>query len=91
MSYDNLHLAGLWRGFETQIPESRKRLLRRGLDVAYLDQLTRPERRSMFYAAHALVNAERELNNQPLVYPREMVASCSLAPELMYKLSLVAG
>ena len=78
MSYENIDLSGFWRGSEKQIPESRKRLLRRGVELAYINTLTKPERRGLFSAGHAFVNAEREANGQAPIYPRSSASYCPL-------------
>ena len=70
MSYENVDLSSLWRDFDKEIPESRKRLLRRGIDLDYINTLTKPERRAMFLSGHAFVNAEREAKGQAPLYPR---------------------
>ena len=78
MSYENIDLSGFWRGSEKQIPESRKRLLRRGVELDYINTLTKPERRALFSAGHAFVNAEREANGQAPYYPRSSASFCPL-------------
>lgn len=75
MSYENIDVSGFWRGSEKQIPESRKRLLRCGVELDYIKTLTKPERRGLFSAGHAFINAEREAKGQASFYPRSMVSS----------------
>ncbi len=78
MSYENIDTSGFWRGSEKQIPESRKRLLRRGVETDYVYTLTKPERRGLFLAGHAFINAERETNGQAPIYPRSTASFCPL-------------
>lgn len=84
MSYENIDLSGFWRGSEKQIPESRKRLLRRGVELDYINTLTKPERRGLFSAGHTFVNAEREANGQAPYYPRSSASfpRCEMVLEL---------
>lgn len=84
MSYENIDLSGFWRGSEKQIPESRKRLLRRGVELDYINTLTKPERLGLFSAGHTFVNAEREANGQAPYYPRSSASfpHCEMVLEL---------
>lgn len=78
MSYENIDLSSFWRGFEKQIPESRKRLLRRGVKLDYINTLTKSERRGLFIAGNCFVNAEREAKGQAPIYPRSSASFCPL-------------
>ncbi len=82
MSYENIDLSNFWRGSEKQIPESRRRLLRRGVELDYINTLTSSERRGLFLAGHAFVNAERGANGQAPLYPRSSASSFLLTTRL---------
>ncbi|KAL8997290.1 MAG: hypothetical protein Q9169_003382 [Polycauliona sp. 2 TL-2023] len=75
MSYEDIAFSNFWHGSEKQIPESRKRLLRCGVELEYIYKLTKPERRGLFLAGHAFVNAEREANGHAPTYPRSSIHS----------------
>jgi hypothetical protein len=73
MEYGHTDLSTFWRGASTQIPESRKALLRRGVDFKYISTLTKEERHSIFYAGHAFINAENASKGLPLICPATVV------------------
>jgi hypothetical protein len=87
MEYGHIDLSSFWRGASTQIPESRKALLRRGVDFEYISTLTKEERHSIIYAGHAFINAENASKGLPLVYPNTVVRLN--IPKIRFNLKLV--